>query len=113
MKRLQHILIPNGQGDTFEAVELVGTGLAIYSEHNALWKRDEYYLIHIVSGSRLIGDFVTSFVHACMWLRAIKDLIDWTQPEESFKPRRDLEKKVKLARLGIPREEWDAYEDCV
>ena len=27
MKRLQHIFITNSQGDTFEAIELVGTGL--------------------------------------------------------------------------------------
>lgn len=84
MKRLQHILIPNSEGDTFEAIAFVGTGLAIYREYNALWQRDEYYLIHIASGSRLLGEFVTSLVHACMWLKTIKDLIDWTQPEDSF-----------------------------
>ena len=102
MKRLRHIFIPNSEGKTFEAVELVGTGLAIYRDHNALWKRDEYYLIHITSGSRLISEFVTSFVHACLWIRRIKDLIDWTQPEASFQERHDLEVSVRLARLDIP-----------
>lgn len=99
MKRLQHILIPNGKDETFEAIELTSTRLAIYREYNALWRRDEYYLVHIASDSRLLSEFVCSFVYACQWLRAIKDFIDWTQPESSFKERYDLEMKVRLARL--------------
>src|SRR6266566_4386421 len=90
MKRLQRIFIPNSQGDTFEAIELVGTGLAIYYEHNPFWKRDECYLIHIASGSRLLGEFVCSFVSACLWVRRIKDLTDWTQPADRLKPRYDV-----------------------
>lgn len=110
MKRLQHIYIPNSEGDTFEAIELVGTGLAIYQEHNALWKRDEYFLIHIASGSRLISEFVTTFVSACQWLRAIKDLDDWTQPESSFQERHDLEVLVRIARLDHSVTEWQTDE---
>lgn len=104
MKCLQHIFIPTSQDETFEAIELTGTGLAIYREHNALWKRDEYYLIHIASGSRLLNEFVTHFTSACLWVRRIKDLFDWTQPESSFQERHDLEVKVRLARLDLPIE---------
>jgi hypothetical protein len=102
MNRLKHIFIPSSQGEAFEAIELIGTGLALYRGHNPFWKRDEYYLIHLTSGSRLLSDFVTHFTSACLWMRRIQDLIDWTQPESSFKERYDLEMMVRVARLDFP-----------
>ena len=112
MKRLQHIFISNSQGDTFEAIELVGTGLALYYEHNPFWKRDEYYLIHIASGSRLLGEFVSSFVSACLWIRRIKDLTDWTQPADRLKPRYDVALLVQAAQLDLPAHRWQKFEGC-
>lgn len=101
MKRLRHIFLPNTEGDIYEVIELVGSGLGINRDYNALWKRDEYYLIHLASGNRSINEFVTTFVNACFWLRSVKDLCDWTQPEESFQERHDLEMNVRIARLDI------------
>ncbi|HYT28731.1 MAG TPA: hypothetical protein VEL72_06910 [Ktedonobacteraceae bacterium] len=112
MKQFRHVHISVSDG-FFDAIEATGTGLAIYRSHNPIWERDEYYLIHLASGSRLLADFVVTLTKAGKWLRANKDLTDWTQLEDCLKPRRDLEKKVRLARLDIPAEEYTVYEDCL
>jgi hypothetical protein len=90
------------QGGKFweeDAIECVGTGLAIQRVwyQPLLW--EGYAIVHIASGTLLLQNTVPTLVQAGMWLRKVKGLCDWTQPAHSLQIQPDTREQIYFAWL--------------
>jgi hypothetical protein len=95
------------QGDKFweeDAIECIGTGLAIQKVWYQPLGWEDYGLVHIASGTLLLKNTVPTLVQAGMWLHKVKALCDWTQPAHSLKVQPDTKRQVYYAWLDTLHE---------
>jgi hypothetical protein len=77
-----------------EAIEWIGTGLAIQHLCHPSHLHEYYGILHIASGRLLTAGTTPTLVEAAMWLQSIKDLTDWTQPGEILQAKAELQTGV-------------------
>ncbi len=82
-----------------DAIECIGTGLAIQRVWYQPLGWEDYGLVHIASGTLLLQNTVPTLVQAGMWLRKVKTLCDWTQPAHKLKIQPDTKEQVCFAWL--------------
>lgn len=87
--------------------ELVGSGLAIQSVHDAEGL-GPYTLVHISSGMLLSPYCVSTIVQAGRWIRAVAPLCDWTRSAWQVQPPAGVS-AGQLARQ-IEEARWQALE---
>jgi hypothetical protein len=95
-------------GDQFwevDAIECIGTGLAIQKVWYQPLRWEDYGLVHIASGTLLLQNTVPTLLEAGMWLRKIRGVCDWTQPAYKLKIQPETKAQVYDAWL-------DTLHDC-
>lgn len=82
-----------------DAIECIGTGLAIQRVWYQPLSSEDYGFAHIASGALLLHNTVPTLVEAGMWLRKVKVLCDWTQPAHSLQIQGETKAHVYYAWL--------------
>jgi hypothetical protein len=115
------------QGEKYwevDALECIGTGLAIQRVWYQPLSSEDYGLVHIASGTLLLQNTLPTLVEAGMWLRKVRGLCDWTQPAHSLQIQEEAKAQVYYSWLDtqhdyhllvtgkrlLPDEEWEYAE---
>ncbi len=96
------------QGHQFwpvDAIECIGTGLAIQKVWYQPLCWEDFGLVHIASGCLLLQNTVPTLVEAGIWLRKVKAFCDWTQPAHHLKEQPAIKAQIYYAWL-------DTLHDC-
>ena len=91
------------QADTrweVDAIECIGTGLAIQKVWDHPPGGEDYGLVHIASGTLLLRQTVLTLVEAGMWLRKVTGVCDWTQPAHQLELQPETQAHVYRAWLA-------------
>ena len=87
-----------GKAFPVEDIEWIGTGLAIQHVFHPSRTEESYGILHIASSRRVTADSMPTVIAAALWLHAIRDLTDWTQPAAGLQGRGDPRTRVHAAR---------------
>lgn len=91
------VQLKNQTWRTVEAIERIGTGLAIYND-GVEGNEASYGILHLASGLRVSPYRVATLIQAGTWIRLLLALTNWTQDKQALLGKSALPSLIEMAR---------------